>query len=355
MDAQQFKDIYRFSSIAQLKQKVDDFLCLREQLGQQKPTLDFAFVAMQQNLTQLESVAAYAMTVGVTELFIHPVISRDLLPINFDAELDENNRLKPYFKAALYKTILTVTERYPDLHVNLSTTELEEHPLLDAIPRYFPAPLPATARIYSCDQNPWDTVHILANGDVVVCEVRDKIKLGNLHEQSLTNIWHSETYQQFRRDYMLGNIRECRDCPYKMAYLSSPPSSVIKIKNGMSTQLLRGWYPAEAEIVWSQPESLACLKKRTESQNLALKGILPPDLHGNENHLIINCNGTYLGTVYNDTHTFLSFEENFELHNIPNTILTISLKTTSVYRACEAGDSQDMRKLGFALQSMEIR
>jgi radical SAM protein with 4Fe4S-binding SPASM domain len=259
MDARQFKEIYRFSSIAQLKQKVAEFLRLREQLGQTKPTLDFAYVAMQQNLSQLESVAAYATTIGVTELFIHPVISRDPLPIHFDAEL-KNNRLKPRFKMAIHEAILKVTARYPNLHISLSTTEIEAQSL-DAIPRYFPASLPANARIYTCDQNPWETVHILANGDVVGCEVRDKVKFGNLHDQSLTDIWHSEAYQQFRRDYVLGNIRECRECPYKMAYLPSPLSSVIDIKSGMSFQLLRGWYSAEPEILWSQPESLACLKK----------------------------------------------------------------------------------------------
>ncbi len=85
-----------------------EFLRLREQLGQKKPTLDFALVAMQQN----ESVAAYATTIGVTELFIHPVISRDPLPIHFDAEL-KNNRLKARFKRAIHEAILKVTARYP--------------------------------------------------------------------------------------------------------------------------------------------------------------------------------------------------------------------------------------------------
>ena len=181
MDAQQFKEIYRFSSIAQLKQKVEIFLHLREQLGQKKPTLDFALVVMEQNLNQLEPIAAYATTLGVTELFVHPVINRDLLPIRFEAEL-KNNQLKPSFKKAIHKTISKVTARYPNLHISLSTLELEMQPPLNTIPQYFPAPLPTNARIHTCDQNPWETVHILANGDVVGCEVRDKIKFGNLYE-----------------------------------------------------------------------------------------------------------------------------------------------------------------------------
>ena len=350
MDAQQFKTIYRFSSLAQLTQNVTELLHLRTQLGQTKPTLDLAFVAMQPNLSQLETVAAYATTLGITELFVHPIINRDPLPLPFDAEL-ANGRLKFSFKQALQEAIFKVTTRYPHLHISLSTPEIETLPELDPIPRPFPAALPANARIYTCDQNPWETVHILANGDVVSCEVRDKVKLGNLHAQSLAAIWHGEAYQQFRRAYVLGNIRACRDCPYKMAYLPSPLSSVINLTKGMSPQLLRGWHSAEADFLWSYPESLACLKQPQDDKphSLNLKGILPPNLTGDSNELVITCHQIYLGSVLNQTSSFLSFETSFELPNLTTPVLTFSLKTTNVYRA-----SPDKRELGFALQQIKL-
>jgi hypothetical protein len=38
------------------------------------------------------------------------------------------------------------------------------------------------AGVTACDQNPCDTVHVLANGTVVPCEVQDKRSMGNLSE-----------------------------------------------------------------------------------------------------------------------------------------------------------------------------
>lgn len=58
--------------------------------------------------------------------------------------------------------------------------------------------------------------------------------------------------------------------------------------------------------------------------------------------------------MFNQTSSFLSFDANFELHNVTAPVITISLKTTHVYRAGEAEGSSDKRELGFALQRMEI-
>ncbi|MGH9792588.1 MAG: SPASM domain-containing protein [Candidatus Acidiferrales bacterium] len=66
--------------------------------------------------------------------------------------------------------------------------------------------------MHTCDQDPWETVHILANGDVVTCEVREKAVLGNLRRQTLREIWQGAAYQEFRRDYVAGRSLACRTC-----------------------------------------------------------------------------------------------------------------------------------------------
>jgi hypothetical protein len=47
---------------------------------------------------------------------------------------------------------------------------------LGAVPVPFPGELPPGAAIHSCEQNPWETAHVLSNGDVVACEVLDKAR-----------------------------------------------------------------------------------------------------------------------------------------------------------------------------------
>lgn len=55
------------------------------------------------------------------------------------------------------------------------------------------------------------------NGDVVICcrDFAGFTKVGNVHEQSVEEIWHSDTYQEYRRQHeqqdFAGNLL-CKDC-----------------------------------------------------------------------------------------------------------------------------------------------
>jgi molybdenum cofactor biosynthesis enzyme MoaA len=57
MDVQQYQEIYRHGSLELLKSRVQELLHLKQQRGTQLPKLDFAFVAMERNLSQLLPVA----------------------------------------------------------------------------------------------------------------------------------------------------------------------------------------------------------------------------------------------------------------------------------------------------------
>jgi len=48
---------------------------------------------------------------------------------------------------------------------------------------------------------PWVSTEIVANGDVAPCHIFYDLVLGNLYENSITDIWNGEKYKKFR-DYM---------------------------------------------------------------------------------------------------------------------------------------------------------
>jgi radical SAM protein with 4Fe4S-binding SPASM domain len=61
---------------------------------------------------------------------------------------------------------------------------------------------------YSCDE-PWTgSFAVTVNGDVSFCPCYLKLKLGNLKESSIEEIWNSETLQEMRRDFSRGELPE---------------------------------------------------------------------------------------------------------------------------------------------------
>lgn len=248
MDPEQYKHIYRLSTIELLKERVDDFFRLRKQRAVEKPRLDFCFVAMHENLGQLIEVARYAQQVGAAEVFVHPIIGRHLVPYDFSKELS-SNRLSDSFKADLRAAVASARAAVPAVPVTVLNPDLDPSPRLTAVPAYFAPRLPANARIHTCDQSPLESVHILANANVVVCEVHDEVPLGNLRSHTLREIWHSEAYREFRRKYVSAEIPECRACVWKMAYRPPPWKSALCASEGMSPQLLRGWYSGDGGSV----------------------------------------------------------------------------------------------------------
>ena len=124
LDDRQFSELYRFSSLSELRRKLGLFRQCQRRLRATKPILDFAFVAMQSNLGQLEPVAEYARNLGIETLFIHPVIRRTEIPARFDREL-AGDRLRPEFQRDLQAALQTVRARLPEVSLCLSTQEID--------------------------------------------------------------------------------------------------------------------------------------------------------------------------------------------------------------------------------------
>jgi MoaA/NifB/PqqE/SkfB family radical SAM enzyme len=353
MDAQQYDRIYRFGSLDLLKRRIDEFLELRSKLGVKKPRLDFCFVAMHENLDQLLPVADYAHQLGIAEVSVHPIIGRHLVQRDFSRELS-SNRLTDEFKEALRRAVGAVEAAHPGFVVNVLNPDIDPNPRVSCAPAYYAPPLPEDARIYSCDQSPYESVHILASGAVVVCEVHDEIPLGNLHERSLREIWHGEAYREFRRKYVAGTVEGCRTCVWKFAYVPDQWSSSIVVADGMSPQLLRGWHAHEGQrILWSRKQALLALGNPNRGTRVRIAGILPHGPAGQANSLTITFGRVPLGEIRNETREFIGFDATLRLPQ-PSGSVWLSLSVAHTHRPSLGGASGDARDLGVGLQRIAV-
>lgn len=56
--------------------------------------------------------------------------------------------------------------------------------------------------------------YVLYNGDMILCchDWKRTVVLGNLHEQSLKDIWNSPKFLELIREYQAGNFKNCKIC-----------------------------------------------------------------------------------------------------------------------------------------------
>ena len=344
LEAEQFKSIYRFSSVETMRQRIEGAIELAKTTPRDLE-IDFAFVAMKRNLEQLDEVAEYATRLGVSRLAVHPVIRRDPIEETFDEEL-ANGRLRRGFISELNARIDAVGARYPQLAIESSTPELEHAALLSVEPRYFPGAIPAGAVIHSCDQDPWETIHILADGSVVSCEQRDRIMLGNLHTASLTELWHGENYRRFREDYVAARDVQCNTCPYKKVRLPADLPARFLAPDIGRTCLLDGWYADDAgDIVWSRTTSQLQMRADGRGQ-LKVLGYLPAGTNG-KNRIEVRADGRQIATFVNRGASLQEFRIDTELNAKDR--IRLEFITSDDYCPLERGDSRDSRRLGFAL------
>jgi MoaA/NifB/PqqE/SkfB family radical SAM enzyme len=353
LDPHEYRSIYRYSTLDTLRSRIDDLLAAKRTLKKKVPLLDFAFVALRRNLSQLEPLASYAEQVGASQILVHPVLRRDPIPFNFAYEVS-GGQMGFEFKNELRTAVRQVKKR-SRVPITVSNPDVEPEVTLGSEAVYIPQELPEGARIRTCDQNPWETTHILANGDVVVCEVRDREVIGSLRSQTLAEIWTGAAYSGFRRRYLSGVVSTCRICPWKMAYRPKPLGPSISAADGMSPQLLRGWYSRDAAgTIWSKRESWAVLANLRGAGSVRVRGALPFSADGRDNVLEVESNGLLIGRVLNPTRQLLRFDAHFGPISEIDDSLNLRFVTRTSFNPSRCGINGDGRELGFALFRLDV-
>ncbi len=352
VNADAFPAIYGFGSLDRMKARIEDFLRLKQELHA-PTTLEFSFVASLRNVDHLAGVARYAESLGVPVISVLSVTVRDGYPLGFEGEV-EGARLRPDFRRKLKQSIAESQALHAGVQLQAVSPDIEGNERIDSVPRFYPGTLPPGARIATCYENPWDTMHILAGGEVMPCGEHRRPPIGNLSQQRLHDIWHGPAYAEYRRQFVEGTEPLCGPCPCKVAYLPSALQPSVSARND-SAQFVRGWYAHESSGVrWSRKEAVLALARPPGASRLRLEGMLPPGRCGETNLLTVQSAGIVLGKVANPSPEPLPFELRVSLPRRLGHPVYLQFSTSSVFCPHEQGGGRDLRTLGLALISAEI-
>ncbi len=352
LDPDQYREIYRFASLEQMQAKLKRFSELRS-MAEAAPELDMAFVAMKANLDQLQPVVRFAEELGCSGVSVFPVIHRDPIPFRCEDERHQG-RLRPSFLETLCAALESARRASP-IEITVCDPEFQPCRPISTIPSCFTLPLAEGARILTCEQNPWETAHILADGSVVPCEVQDRAVMGNLHRETLTRIWNGKSYRRFREDYVRGDLAECRACPWKVAYLPSPLGSSFVASGNRDPRLLLGWHePDGAGTIWSKKRARIVLAGAPGRRACCIRGRLPQSTDRPVNRLEVIADGEPAGWIRNPTAGAIEFAACFQLSGTTAHRVVLEFRTDSLFCSAEAGLGRDRRRLGFALHCVEM-
>ncbi len=334
----EFRRIYRYGSFDGFARRLDIVDQVRRERGE--PKLDFCFVAMDSNLSSLDGVVRLARDRYVSDVFVQPVMRREEFEYAFP-ELDGEGKHHEPFAAALHGAVDTAQSRYSGVNVRIVHPELENAAA-------------NSGEIIQCSEDPWQTLHVMSNGDVISCGWRQARPLGNLHSESLLEIWKGQAYETFRSAHREARDPICRRCAFKKSYTAEPLERRITEQNLPSRQMPAGWLGQDAAgMLWAGSD--AVLELPGNSSALHLIGGLPPGSARNPNTLTITVGGTQISTIENRSEDhLLHFDRVLRLPiNSIDFTRVIEFRTRHEYVPRDHGHSGDRRRLGFCLKLAE--
>lgn len=332
LDAARYTSIYGTGSVSAVRDRLDYLREYQARRGCDRPEIDFAFVATDDNLADLRAVAGYASAMGAKHLSVHPVIRRSAPPSAFTRELDPSGEPRADFCARIAREVEAARSAAEGLTIGVAR----------------PMPKPEMVNsgwITTCEQNPWNTIHILADGSVVPCEAQDKTVLGNLRRQSLHDIWNGEPYLDLRRRYVDGSHGPCRRCPWR---ITAGHTSARQVP-------LWGWHPSSRDPApWSERSAALAMLIPPAVERVAVTGLLPPGSRGG-NTLSIALGPFGRATVTNSTGELLPFEAVLPAPALPvQSPSVMTFNAGEPFCPAERDAGPDLRRLGFAMTGLSF-
>ncbi len=356
-DPDQYQRLYGFASFEALDRRLRWLVQQKTAARCSTPTINLSFVATKENLHELPRVSRYAQELGISEIQVHRVIWRNPARQLFTYEL-HSNLLTEVFRKELEATVASARALFPRVALVYANNALDEVVVPGDQPAFYSEDLPAGCCIADCIENPWETLNIFSNGDVLPCGCRSPQQaLGNLNRQSLDEVWSGPSFQQFRANYFLGQDESCRQCPWKKIFVPGTCDARPARSSRWPWQLIRGWYHEEnSSAIWSKPEAVALLASAGSAvrPRISITGFLPNPITKTANRLEILCNGMPAGEIVNYDRRMLEFALTIPLPSGVDPPFCLQFKTEKGYCPSQCGDSPDIRTLGFALGTLAV-
>jgi MoaA/NifB/PqqE/SkfB family radical SAM enzyme/GT2 family glycosyltransferase len=324
-----FSAIYGGGTWHAFETRLDRLVAGCRLLPDRAPVIDLAMVAMHSNVGEIAGIAAFGERLGLPVLSIHPVIQRAGVPYHAHCEVRPDGHLTDDFRTAIETNVKTAASDSRLVQISIARPERSSRE-------------PSNASGFHCDQNPFETAHILSNGDVVVCEVLDRTTMGNLRDSGFASVWNGAAYERFRQSYMEDRVEECRSCVFR-----TPADSVGALRT------LWGWHGRDREgTLWSRTDSgFSC--EGNGRGFVAIEGALPPAYRAEDrNSLNVRQDGRTVASAVNATRHLRHFRISLPLRTEGVTEFVASVQHP--FSPWRTGRSQDTRSLGFTLFSAEI-
>lgn len=182
---------------------------VKQKTGKKKPDIQFLFVAMRQNIHELPAVMRLAAGMDVAHLAVLELIEYDNTRqrISTRGESLVNDPL-------MYQVAVAAEKLAAELGLSISLPPRIPGREVGgvALRNIDPTNTSSFIGLRKACRQPWNFVHIKANGKVQPC-CMIKSSYGNIFEQSFEEIWQSDQYQELRRKVLTDNPpEECLVC-----------------------------------------------------------------------------------------------------------------------------------------------
>ncbi|MFC1517791.1 SPASM domain-containing protein [Candidatus Margulisiibacteriota bacterium] len=184
----------------------------KKKLHKKWPLLDIKTSIFPDNVSQLINIYHKAIELDADYLTLSML---KLSPWQFNPNLQDDlpweNKCKIPTWISENKILLKDVFRELNKMSRKHRTKLRFYPRNLNLDKYIDPNININNKYFSCSE-PWSGLQISANGDVYPCL---SLKIGNIRENTLKNIWNSERYRKFRKKllyYKVPNI--CEGCCY---------------------------------------------------------------------------------------------------------------------------------------------
>jgi len=217
-----FERIRKGAKFDRLIANIQALNAMKEKYNSATPRIDFNFVLMRSNITELPALVHLANSLQVKAIYACHLVPLKIAAVGEQETLQSEKELcnRMLDEAREIARGYGISVVFPE---NFATEGSEREQLPGLAPRelHFPAALATTAQPPSC-KFPWHFVGLEPGGDVIPCGWwYSEARMGNMLSEPFDAIWNNPRYRRLRAEHLRGHEHGrgrgprhvCQTCP----------------------------------------------------------------------------------------------------------------------------------------------